>query len=149
MPRRAFSPKVNFAFVTLSDQLTTQFLQAGCHSGHPTNCVKALKILVWLSVWSEVQMICIWSSWCHCYPIISCFIKIQNGSAFLVPAYPGCPGKRPLNGSSSSSCSSSSSSSSSHSFRPRGSQAKSETSDPCTNSVNKCCNSLWYTCHVQ
>jgi len=33
--------------------------------------------------------------------IISCFIKIQNGSAFLVPAYPGCPGKRPLNGCSS------------------------------------------------
>jgi len=29
-------------------------------------------------------------------PIISCFIKIQNGSAFLVQAYPGCPGKRPL-----------------------------------------------------
>jgi len=26
-------------------------------------------------------------------PIISCSIKIQNGSAFLVPAYPGCPGK--------------------------------------------------------
>jgi len=23
-----------------------------------------------------VQMICIWSSWCHCHPIISCFIKI-------------------------------------------------------------------------
>jgi len=30
-------------------------------------------------------------------PIISCFSKIQNGSAFLVPAYQGCPGKRPLN----------------------------------------------------
>jgi len=30
-------------------------------------------------------------------PIISCFSKIQNGSAFLVPTYPGCPGKRPLN----------------------------------------------------
>jgi len=27
-------------------------------------------------------------------PIISCFIKIPNGSAFLVPAYPGCPGKK-------------------------------------------------------
>jgi len=50
-------------------------------------------VLAWLSVWSEVQMICIWSSWCHCHPIISCFIKILNGSAFLVPAYPGCPGK--------------------------------------------------------
>jgi len=31
----------------------------------------------WLSVCSEVQMICMWSSWCHCHPIISCFIKIQ------------------------------------------------------------------------
>jgi len=26
-------------------------------------------------------------------PIISYFTKIQNGSTFLVPAYPGCPGK--------------------------------------------------------
>ena len=26
-------------------------------------------------------------------PIISCFVKIQNGSAFLVPDYPGCPEK--------------------------------------------------------
>jgi len=26
-------------------------------------------------------------------PIISCFIKIQNSSAFLVPVYPGCPRK--------------------------------------------------------
>jgi len=33
-------------------------------------------------------------------PIICCFIKIQNGSVFLVPAYPDCPGKRPLNGCS-------------------------------------------------
>jgi len=23
---------------------------------------------VWLSVWSEVQIICIWSSWCHYHP---------------------------------------------------------------------------------
>ena len=38
--------------------------------------------LAWLSVWSEVQMICIWSSWCHCHPIISCSSKIQNGLPF-------------------------------------------------------------------
>jgi len=25
--------------------------------------------------------------------IVSCFIKIQNGFTFLVPAYPACPGK--------------------------------------------------------
>jgi len=35
----------------------------------------------WLSVWSKVQMICLWSSWCHCHPVISWFIKVQNGSA--------------------------------------------------------------------
>jgi len=33
-------------------------------------------VMKWLSVWSKVQMICMWSSWCHCHPIISCFIKI-------------------------------------------------------------------------
>jgi len=49
-------------------------------------------MLAWLSVWNEVQMICMWSNWCHCHPIISCSIKIQIGSTFLVPAYPGCPG---------------------------------------------------------
>jgi len=33
------------------------------------------------------------SSWRHCHPIISWFMKIWNGLTFLVPAYPGCPGK--------------------------------------------------------
>jgi len=54
---------------------------------------KKLSDKVWprLSVWSEVQMICIWSSWCHCHPIMSCFIKIKIGLTFLVLSYPGCP----------------------------------------------------------
>jgi len=30
----------------------------------------------------QVQMICIWSSWCHCHPTISCSSKIQNGLPF-------------------------------------------------------------------
>jgi len=51
------------------------------------------EVLVWLSVWSELQVICIWSSWCHCHPITSCFIKIQICLAFLVAAYQGCPEK--------------------------------------------------------
>jgi len=25
-------------------------------------------MLAWLSVWREVQMVCIWSRWCHCHP---------------------------------------------------------------------------------
>jgi len=41
-----------------------------------------------------VQVICIWSSWCHCHPITSCSSKIQNVFTFLVPAYPGCPGEK-------------------------------------------------------
>jgi len=57
------------------------------------------EVLAWLSVLSEVQMICIWSSWCHCHPIISCFVKIQIGLTFLVPPYLGFSGeKRLLNG---------------------------------------------------
>ena len=30
---------------------------------------------MWLSVWSEVQMTCNWSSWCHRQPIISALVK--------------------------------------------------------------------------
>ena len=57
--------------------------------------VEACMMRCWrgLSVWSKVQMICMWSSWCHCDPIISCFIKIHICLTFLVPACPGCLGK--------------------------------------------------------
>jgi len=41
------------------------------------------------NVWSEVQIICIWFSCCHCHPVISWFIKIQFGLTFLVPVYSG------------------------------------------------------------
>jgi len=50
-------------------------------------------MLVWLSVCSEVvnnlQMVQLM----QLVPIISCFTKIENGSTFLVPVYPGCTGK--------------------------------------------------------
>ena len=51
------------------------------------------EVPTWLSVWSEVQTSCIWSSLCHCHTIISCFMQIQIGLTFLLPAYPSCPGK--------------------------------------------------------
>jgi len=44
---------------------------------HPTCKKFSDEMLAWLSVFRKVQMICICSSWCHCHPIISCFIKIQ------------------------------------------------------------------------
>jgi len=49
------------------------------------------ELLARLSAWSKVQMICIRFS--HCHPIVSCFVKIQNGLTFPEPAYPVCPGK--------------------------------------------------------
>jgi len=33
-----------------------------------------------------------------CHPIVSCFVKIQIGFTFLIPAYPGCPGKEAVKG---------------------------------------------------
>ena len=57
-------------------------------------------MLAWLCG-SDVQMICICYSWCYCHLIIS------EWFIFLVPAYPGCPGKKwLLNGCSNSSSSS-------------------------------------------
>jgi len=54
------------------------------------------EVVAWLSVWSDVHMICIWCSWCQCHPIICCFIKIKIGLVFLVPAYPGYCGKEAI-----------------------------------------------------
>jgi len=63
-------------------------LMTGRQEEHPACKKLSDEVLAW---WSEVQMICIWSSSCHCHPITFCIIKIQIGLTFLVPAYPGCP----------------------------------------------------------
>ena len=84
-------------------------LLVGWQEGHPACKKLSGEVLAWLSVWSEVQMICIWSSWCRCYPIISCSSKIQNGLFFWCRLTQVVLEKRPLNRCSSSSSSSSSS----------------------------------------
>ena len=71
------------------------------------NSIRPVKTEWWGTGWViclEVQVICIWSNWCLCYPIIYCFSKIHIPQCVtsLMLAYPGCPGKRPLNGCSSS-----------------------------------------------
>jgi len=45
-------------------------------------------------------MICIWSSWCHCHPIISCSSIIQNSLPFWCRLTQVVLEKRPLNGCS-------------------------------------------------
>ena len=78
--------KISFSALTLL---------VGWQEGHPA----------WLSVWSEVQMICMWSSWFHCHPIISCSSKIQNGLHFWCRLTLVVLEKRPLNGCNTSSSS--------------------------------------------
>jgi len=66
----------------LARAFSASMLFVGQQEGHPACKKLSGEVMAWLSVWSKVEMICIWSSWCYCHPIISCFIKIQNGLPF-------------------------------------------------------------------
>jgi len=92
-----------FAFSALT-------LLIGWQEGHLACKNLSGKVLAWLSAWSEMQMICIWSGWCHYKPIISCFIKIQNGLPFWCRFTKFVLEKRLLNSCGSSSNNGSSSS---------------------------------------
>jgi len=63
-------------------------LLIGHQEEHPACKKLRNEMLKWISVWNEVQMICIWSSWCHCYLVISCFTKIQISLPFLGACLP-------------------------------------------------------------
>jgi len=60
---------------------------------HPACKKLSAEVLAKLTVWSKVQIICIWSSWCHHHPIVFRCIKIRTGLTMLVPRYPDCHGK--------------------------------------------------------
>ena len=78
-------------------------LLVGCQEEHPTCKKLSDEGLMWLSVWSKVQIVCIWSSWCHCYPKTPSSLASFKSRLVLPFSYPGCPGNRLLNGCSSSS----------------------------------------------
>ena len=67
-------------------------LLVGRQEGHPACKNQSGGVLAWLSVWSKVQT-CILPSWCHCHPLSLAPVKSRLVFAFLVPAYPDCPGK--------------------------------------------------------
>ena len=71
-----------------------------CHKEHLACKKLSDEVLVWLPVWSEVQIVCIWSSWCHCIPKPHQLLPCLNSDWFtvLVRAYPGCPGSGQLTG---------------------------------------------------
>ena len=49
-------------------------LLVGWQEGHPTCKILSGEVLVWLSVWSEVQT-CIRPSWCHCHSLSLASVK--------------------------------------------------------------------------
>jgi len=44
-------------------------LLVGQQEGHPACKKLSGGQLAWLSLWDELQMICIWPSWCHCHSL--------------------------------------------------------------------------------
>jgi len=49
----------------------------GRQEEHPACNKLSDRVPAWLSVWSEMQMICIWSHWCHCHPVTPASLKYR------------------------------------------------------------------------
>ena len=59
-------------------------LLVGRQEEHPA-CKKFCDgVLVWLSVWSEVQIVRIWPSWCHCIPKLHHLLPHLNPEWFYL-----------------------------------------------------------------
>jgi len=54
-------------------------LFVGQQEGYPSSKKLSSGVLAWLSIWSEMQIVCIRPSWCHCHSLSLCFSKIQIG----------------------------------------------------------------------
>ena len=71
-------------------------LLVGQQEGHPA-CKKLISgVLVWLSVWSEVQT-CIRPSWCHCHSLSLASVKSRLVLPFWYRLTRVVPEKGPLN----------------------------------------------------
>ena len=66
--------KVNSSSSSNNMAFSALMLLVGWQEGHPACKKLSGWVLVWLSVWSEVQT-CIWSSWCHCHPLSLASVK--------------------------------------------------------------------------
>ena len=66
-----------YLFIYPFNAFSALTLLVGRQEEHPACKKLSDEMLVWLSVWSKVQIVCMWSSWCSCIPnpIISCLIK--------------------------------------------------------------------------
>ena len=91
----------------LSTDTDNSFDTVGWASGKATGLYKLSDwVFLWLSVCSDLQIVCIWSSWCHSVQTLSSLasfkcrlvlpfwylLKAVKRSLLLIPANPGCPG---------------------------------------------------------
>ena len=74
-------------------------LLVGRQEGHPACKKQSGGVLVWISVWSEVQT-CIWPSWCHCHSLSLAPVKSRLILPFRYRLTQVFLEKRPLNGCS-------------------------------------------------
>ena len=81
---------LSFAFNALT-------LLVGRQEGHPACKKQSGGVLVWLSVWREVQ-ICIWPSWCRCHSLSLASVKSRSVLPFWCRLTWVVPEKGPLNG---------------------------------------------------
>jgi len=51
---------------------------------HITAVILRDEVLMWSSVWSEVQIVCVWSSCCHCRPKTHHLLPHLNPNWFYV-----------------------------------------------------------------
>jgi len=69
----------------------------GWQEGHPACKKLSGGVLVWLFVWSDVQ-ICIWPSWCHCHSLSLASVKSRLVLPFWYWLTWIVPDKGPLSG---------------------------------------------------
>jgi len=72
-------------------------LLVGQQEGHPACKKLSDGVLLWLSVWSEMQT-CIWPSWSHCHSLSLASVKSRLVLPFWYRLTRTVPEKGPLNG---------------------------------------------------
>jgi len=73
-------------------------LLVGHQEGRPACKKMSGGVLAWLSVWSKVQIVCIWPSWCHCHSLSLASVKSGLVLLFWYRLTRVVPNKGPLNG---------------------------------------------------
>ena len=88
---------MNSVSVEASSAFSALTLLVGWQEGHLACKKLSGGVLVWLSVWSKVQ-ICIWPSWCHCHSLSLAPVKSGLVLPFWYRLTRVVPDKGPLNG---------------------------------------------------